>query len=533
MSHAQNVQTVETSQADRSDPWKPEAPPFPSLGKPVRHPLKVGIIGAGFGGLSCAIHLARAGARVTVFEKNACAGGRANRIEQAGWRFDTGPSLLNYPWVFEGLFRNAGRDLHDYVTLLPVDPSIRFRWPDGATLELSSHIGRLRAEFERWDPEIAPRLFAWLADAEFKYDFAFRKLVGNPSRNPLRWFGALSPREMAATAIWRSMDGELRRFFRSRRLREALGAYAMYLGGSPRRLPGLFTILPYGEIAYGLWMPKGGMFALTEALVRLAGELGVELRLRAPVARIRTENRTVKGVETADGRFHPLDIVVSNVDVPTTWTALLPADVAAARRRAAARLPMTPGVITFYWGVRGCVEALGHHTIFLPERADRVYADLLRGRRPVEPAFYVSVASHSDPTLAPPGDSTVFVLVPVPTLHTAGGETDGPDVVEQVRAQVFARLARERIPLGPARIQLETVYTPTDWRDRFGLYAGSAFGAAHTLFHLGPFRPGLRDRELRGLYYVGASTVPGTGLPLVVLGGAMTAKAILEAGGNR
>ncbi len=510
------------------------APDLPTLGKPPAESAggqSAIVIGAGFGGLSCAIHLRLAGWRVRIFEANAHAGGRANRIEREGHRFDTGPSLLNYPWVFEELFRAAGRELRDYVTLLPVDPSIRFRWADGTELELSSDIRRLRAELERLEPGVGPGLFAFLRDAEFKYNFSFQKLVRQNQDNPLRWFGALSPREMAATAVWHSVEKELRRFFRNPRIREAFGAYAMYLGGSPWTLPGLFTILPYGEIAYGLWLPKGGIAALADALARLATELGVEIRCGAPVARIRVENGAARGVELMEGGFEPADAVVSNVDVPTTWTSLISPDTsgAAERARAARAQRMTPGVVTFYWGVRGQVAGLGHHTIFLPDDVRAVYDDLLRrGRLSDEPAFYISVPSATDPDLAPPGDTTLFALVPTPTLSRLG-PTDWPATVAKTRAYIFARLARHGARLDPARIRVEEVFTPEDWRDRFGLYDGSAFGAAHSLFQLGPFRARNYDRRIRGLYYVGAGTTPGTGLPLVVLGGAMTAARMIGA----
>lgn len=493
-------------------------PPSPA-GSPA-FPRRAIVIGGGYGGLSAAIHLRRAGIEVDVFEARARVGGRANRIEQDGFRFDTGPSLLNYPWVFEELFSAAGRRLDDYVRLRPVDPSIRFLWPDGASLTLSSNLQRLRDEFERFAPGSSAGLMAFLADAEAKYQFSFRKLVRRNVQNPLAWIGALTPGEMRRSAVWRSLYGELGRFFRSRRLREALGSYAMYLGGSPWTLPGLFSILPFGELAYGLWLPAGGIYALTEAIERLATELGARVATGCPVRRIVVRGGRVAGVELADGRLEEAPVVVSNVDVPATWSGLLGDD----HRRPVA---MTPDVITFYWGVRGRVAGLGHHTIFLPADFRDTFADLLHRRRiPRQLAFYLSVPSATDPSLVPPGDTTIFALAPTPRLSELG-PIDWPAAVAAVRAQMFHRLRSHGIDLDPGRIAFEQVWTPATWSEAFGLYDGSAFGAAHSLFQLGPFRPPNADRRVRGLYYVGASTTPGTGLPLVVLGGDMTAQRIL------
>ena len=482
--------------------------------------LEVTVIGAGLGGLSAATHLSLAGHKVSVFEAGETAGGRANRLELDGVAFDTGPTLLNYPWIFEDLFRAAGRDFFSEVELVRVEPTVTYCWPDGVRLVLSSDPERLGAEFERLEPGAARRLQVFLADAGEKFRIAFEKLVPQNRDNPIAYFAPLAFREILHTALWRTMYSELRRFFRSRYLCEALGTYAMYLGGSPFELPGVFTILPYGELAHGLWLPKGGVYALVEAMERLARSCGAAIHTGCRVGRILHRNGKAAGVRLERGPEHPSPVVVSNVDLPSTFADLLD--------QPPPRLKMSPSALSYYWVVDEHPRGLGHHTIFLPDDYRGAFDHLNHGAGlPCKPAFYVAAPGASHPGLARPGAAPLFVLVPVPVLSRLSG-VDWAAESERIQAFVLARLRESGVALSASQIRAERVFTPEDWRRRYALFDGSAFGAAHTLGQMGPFRARNYSRRIRGLYFTGASTTPGTGMPMVVISGRLAAERIRE-----
>jgi phytoene desaturase len=282
-----------------------------------------------------------------------------------------------------------------------------------------------------------------------------------------------------------------------------------------------------------LWLPKGGIYALVSGIERLARELGVRIFTNRRVRRIVTREGRVSALEFEDGEMIETSLVVSNVDVPTSVLKLLDRETVPSRmRRQAESTRMTGGVMTFYWGIRGAVENLGHHTIFLPKDYAGGFDELLKKKRiPKDMPFYVSVPSATDPGLAPRGDTAMFVLVPTPLLSEMP-ETDWAAAARDVKAGILGRLRLHDIALAPERIVVEEVYTPVEWRDLFGLHDGSAFGAAHTLFQMGPLRARNRSKEIDGLYYVGAGTTPGTGMPMVVLSGKMVAERIKAVAGN-
>ena len=488
---------------------------------------RVIVVGGGVGGLSVATHLALQGYRVSIFESNSRVGGRANHLEFDGFKFDTGPSLLNYPWVFDQLFEAAGTSLAQELDLIRVDPAIKFYWPDKQTFQLSSDLTRLSEECRRLDPRDGPGLFSFLKDARRKYNLSFDRLVTRNADSPLSWFLASGITNLTKLGLFRSMDSQLGKHFHSSKIIEAFGSYGMYLGGAPYDLPGIFSIIPFGELEHGLWLPKGGMYGLIEAMERVAVRLGVEVRTSSPVRSIDSDNGRVSGITLFDGSKESASIVVSNVDVPTTMTQLLDGKYKSSTNGYTSP-KMTPGVITYYLAIDRELPELNHHSVFLPENPKQAYDELMnQGTVPKDLPFYVSVASNTDHSLAPAGKSSVFLLAPVPLLSQMPG-TDWQRVTKKLQSLMFRRMNDHSITISEKDVLSQKTWSPVDWSDNFGLFDGSAFGAAHNLRQIGPFRPRNISSDINGLFFTGASTTPGTGVPMCVLSGKMAADRITE-----
>mgnify|MGYP005853757737 FL=1 len=355
------------------------------------HKRKIIIIGAGLGGLSAAIHLQFNGYDVTIFESNPDVGGRANIIREKGFSFDTGPTLLNYPFVFENLFSHAGKQFYDYVSLLSVDPSVSFFWPDKTVFTLSSDIQFFIRECERLKPGSESSLLKFFADNLSKFNLSFEKLVPKNADSYLKWLSGIKLSSLLKLGLFRSMYGELNKYFKNRYICEALGSYAMYLGGSPFTLPGIFSILPYGELAHGLYLPKGGIYGLVRGIEKLAFDLDINIVKNSPVRKIIIRNNSVKGVELAAGELVQSDIVISNVDAPTTINELIDKKYSQ-NSFLPKKLLMTPSVITYYLGVKGTAVNFPHHSIYLPENYKSTFEELFQLYQiPNEVPFYVSV----------------------------------------------------------------------------------------------------------------------------------------------
>lgn len=510
------------------------------------------VIGGGVGGLSAAIRLAATGRfHVTLLEKNPRVGGKLNlwevphprRANERPFRFDTGPSLLTLPFVFEDLFAAAGRKLDDYVKLIRLDPIARFTWPDGTRFELRAG----KDDLERELAHIAPRDVAgwrrfaargkriWDLSAETFLFHAPEQLLRGERRAGQTFLSVLDllavPFKIGMFSNYgRSIDREIR----SQKLREVLYQYATYSGASPFKAPATLAVIPHAELHFGGWHIEGGMYRLAESLEQIARQLDVEIRTNAAVAQIlldglpssrrSTNGASVVGVRLQDGSEIRADAIVANSDVIYSYRELI--DRAHRPRftdRKLDRLDPGGSGIVLLLGIEGTYPQLAHHNKFMPLDYRGDLRAMFESRTvPGDPCIYVAASTRSDPSQAPEGCENLFVLASAPALDGSLDWTiEGPRYARQL---IRTLQTRWRLDGLERRIVVQRTITPLDLKNLYNANAGSIYGLGSNSRRTAFLRPPNRDRDIRGLYFAGGATHPGGGLPLVALSGKIAAE---------
>ncbi|GAQ81597.1 phytoene dehydrogenase [Klebsormidium nitens] len=505
-----------------------------------KDPLQIVVVGAGVGGLVVSGVLAhKLGSRVevTIIEKNADIGGRLQTIEEGGHRFDTGPSLLLMPQAYRAAFRSMGTQLEDHVQLRRVEPAAyRVFFHDDAAgpswLDLLYDVQAMAAQLEAVEPGAAAAYLRFLANAKAAFDVGTKNFIEQDFRSfwdyanvprLLPLLGKVSPIELLGPHAARMAT-----YFKDPRLRALVTFQDLYVGLSPRTAPGVFSLLAATELLDGVWYPLGGFKKVGAGLLEAAKAAGVSVRRGTAVRSIQTSGSSVQGVLLDDGTSIPADVVVANPDLPYVYEHLL--DGPENQRKAArlAGLDYSAGVIEFCWCLDQPLPLLSHHSVFLSDEYERSWDRATAAAAlPQRPNFYVAAPSRTDPSAAPPGGDSIMVLLPVANL----GQMDARDLdglVAKGRAAVLRRLAEAGCGDVESHIVHETVTDPLDWRERYNLQHGAAFGLAHGLAQLAYFRPDLQDSRIKGLFFTGASTRPGNGVPLVMIGAQLTAQRITE-----
>lgn len=484
------------------------------------------VIGSGFGGLAAAIRLQAAGVRTTLVERRQQLGGRAGQLREAGYTFDTGPSLITAPDLLDDVFRTAGKRLRDYVSLVPLDPFYRVWFHDGSHMDYTADRERMIAAMARFDPRDAARLDDFYAALAPIYDAVIREELGTQPFDTLTSMAAFAPRVVRLRA-WEPVARFVGRYFRDWRHRFLFSFHPLFLGGSPFRSPSIYLMIPYLEKEGGVWFARGGMYNLVRGFETLFRDLGGTVRSGTAAVRLETEGRRITGVRTAPGSRLPADIVVSNADVGHTYGDLL--GHMGRRRwtdRRLARVQQSMSCFLLYLGVRRQYPRLAHHTLILGPRYEGLVRDIF-DRKVLADDFsmYLHAPTRTDPSMAPPGCESLYVLVPVPN---AASGIDWSREAEPMTRRVIARLEDWGLEGLADAIEVRRTFTPNDFRTEYNATLGNAFGIEPRLTQTAWFRPHNRSEEVRGLYLVGAGTHPGAGVPGVILSAAATFRSIAE-----
>lgn len=485
---------------------------------------KVVVIGAGIGGLGTAGLFAKKGYDVTVLEKNANLGGRANIFEADGFRFDMGPSWYLAPDLFEHFFNLMGERVEDHLDLVRLSPSYRiFFHRDDDPLDIHSDLAIDGAAFDAIEAGSSERLRTYLKQSEYQYEVATQHFMYKNYDTIFDFFNRRVMTEGQKLSVFSKMHTFVSKFFKSRKLQQVMEYTMVFLGTSPYEAPALYNLMSHMDFNQGVFYPHGGFYELIKALSGIAEKNGATLRTNSPVAEIVVENRVTKGVMLESREFIEADIVISNADLQFTETKLLDAKWQTYGEKYWNKRVMAPSAFIMYLGVRGKLPNLIHHNLLFSEDWRKNFDDIYKDPcLPDEPSLYVCAPSVTDPSVAPDGKENLFVLVPIASdlkISDDEKETYSDKILELMESAM-------NLPGLGNMIEYKRIYTVENFVTDYNAFKGTALGIAHTIWQTAIFRPNNYSKKVKNLYYVGAGTNPGIGTQICLISAELVYKRV-------
>jgi phytoene desaturase len=483
---------------------------------------RVVIVGAGLGGLAAAIRLAAAGREVTILERESVPGGRAGRLSLDGYEFDTGPTVLTMPDLLADLVGSVGENLDDWLPLNRLDPAYRAHFADGSSLDVITDTARMAGEVSRvCGPREADGYLRFVDYARELWHLQRADFIERNFDTPRDLLTANLVR-LVRQGAFRRLQTKVNQYFRDDRTRRIFSFQAMYAGLAPHDALAIYAVISYLDTVAGVFYPRGGIHAVPRALAAVAEKYGVTIRYDATVTRVETSAGRARGVAVEGGDLIPADVVVLNPDLPVAYRDLLPG-------RGEPTLRYSPSCVVLHVGSTQGYTKAAHHNIHFGRAWKTTFDEVIKhGRLMSDPSLLVTNPSRTDPTVAPDGRHTYYVLAPTPNL-AARPRIDwrGP-AAALYRADLIQTLEERGYTGFDAGIETSRLVTPADWADA-GMAAGTPFAAAHTLLQTGPFRPGNLHPTLSNVVFVGSGTQPGVGVPMVLISGRLAAQRITGA----
>jgi diapolycopene oxygenase len=500
--------------------------------------MKVGVIGSGLAGLAAACTLAARGHRVEVFEKNSWLGGKAAQLRTKGFRFDMGPTILIQPSVLRKIFEEAGRRMEDYVPMIRLDPQWRCFFEDGTRLDLRDDAEKMAAQLESIWPRMGAGYLKFLETSEQLHSiserFFFWRSIGSmkDTMNVAGAFDIKVLKDVMRMRLGKTVAGTIREYIPDANVAQMLDHFVQYVGSSPDASPAILCAIGHMQMEEGIWYPLGGTRTVPEGLVKLAVELGVVFHTETDVSQILTDaprhgGRTggsVTGLLTTRGETHRFDAVVSNEDAVRTHRELLGGAAAREFEHKRSYEPACSGVV-LYLGLNRRYEHLAHHDfVFSRDPQEEFHSIYERGEPAPDPTCYLAATAATDPTSAPEGGESLYVLVHTPYLRE---HHDWKKMLPEYRQVILDKLKRTAgLEDIEERIVFEDALTPQDIHERYRVLNGAIYGiSSHGVFH-GAFKPANRSRELAGMYLAGGAAHPGPGMPMVIMSGWIAADAL-------
>lgn len=487
---------------------------------------KAVIIGAGVGGIATAVFLAQKGFSVEVYEKNANPGGRCGQMTQDGHRFDLGATILLMPSLYRQVFSGLGMDMDIELETTSLEPVYKLFFGDGTDFAFTRNPERMKSQLEAIEPGSNKQYEKYVKEGYDFFDLSMNGLLGRNFYHLSQFINMKSVILLVRLKTWIKHTDYIKRFFKDARLQKAFTFQNIYVGQNPYKQPAFFSMLPGAEIAEGALFPKGGMHRVVEKLLASATELGVQFYYKKTVSKIILNGKKTEGIQLENGDMIDADLVIANADLPYIYNELLPENNMAKRLK---KKEYSCSAIVFHWGMDKVFSQLDHHSIFLNEPYKEGMEKIFNEKSLSDnPSFYIHAPVRTDKSAAPDNGDTLSVIIPVGHIDEKY-EQDWQALKQSARESVIRRLKEAGLTDIEKHIKFELCFTPKTFESYCNVTNGSVFGSlSHTIFQMGYFRPHNRHCKIKNLYFVGGSTHPGNGIPLVLLSAKLTSERIMK-----